>query len=153
MKERKMNLMELAKKREIQQKKLHLAIAKLQTLQNEKNRIEIILDKINKNIAQEVAGEAPAASRTVKLDMRKLFDDFGHRFNANSYPQWLAEMMADGTFQPNKKGIYTVLDARNLVEWAIDQKVGYMTIWQAMRRIAKVYNIAWPSHAAGMKVC
>ena len=149
----------MAKKREVQQKKLQLALAKLQTLQNEKNRIEIILDKINKNIAQEVAGEAPAASRTVKLDMRKLFDNNCHRFNNGGWPEFLAMSMGEGYFKPNAKGIFTVLDAR---QYALDTnqeedwgctKISYMTIWQAMRKIAKVYNIAWPSHAAGMKVC
>jgi len=144
-----MNLMEMAKKREVQQKKLQLALERLQELQNEKNRIETILDGLNKKIAQEVAGEAKKPLS--REDMRRLYEEHSYRFNSCCWPNELAQAMADGTLQPNAKGIFTVLDALAFAEDF--ERVNYKTIYNAMRKIAKVYNIAWPSHAAGMKVC
>lgn len=143
--------MELAKRQTMLKRKLSFAKKRLQSNLDKKNKAQAELDDFEKMVSLKVAGGSTKAFKPVKVDMAKLYSENCHRFTTNAYPDWLARMMADGSFQPNRKGIYSVVDARNLVENYLGQDVNYMTIWMAMRRITKVYGLAWPVHAAGMK--
>jgi len=84
--------------------------------------------------------------------MLELYEIFGNRFNANCWTDTLAGYMAWEQFQPNSKGVYTVLEAHKLCYYGDGTKPSYMTIYNAMRKIAKVYGLSWPTHSAGMKV-
>ena len=149
-----MNLMELAKKQTMLKRKLQVAEKRLQSNLDKKNKAQAELDDFERMVSLKVTGGSTKASMPVKdwrKRMKEMYKLHGSRFQNGGLPQFLAQMMATGEILPNDAGIITILAV-----WEFDKKYGTNSVYNnaryALRKVANVYGLEWPEHAAGMKV-